>query len=48
MQVIPVRMSLDSIVQYVSMESKLNSKSEPHIEDRHGHNNHDLRQDGSH
>ena len=38
-------MSLDSIVQYVSVELKLNSKSEAHIKDRHGHGNRDRRDD---
>ena len=36
---IPARMSLDSIVQYVSVELKLDSKNEAHIKDRHGHGN---------
>ena len=39
MQMIPARMSLDSIVQYVSAELKLNSKTEAHIKDRHGNGN---------
>ena len=30
MQMIPARMSLDSIVQYVSVELKLNSNNEAH------------------
>ena len=36
MQMIPACMSLDSKVQYVSVELKLNSKNEAHIKDRHG------------
>ena len=43
MQMIPPRMSLDSIVQYVSVELKLNSKNEAHIKDRHGHGNRERR-----
>ena len=43
MQRIPARMSLDSIVQYVSVELKLNSKNEAHIEDRHGNGNRERR-----
>ena len=39
MQMIPARMSLDSIVQYVSVDLKLNSKNEAHIKDRHGNEN---------
>ena len=39
MQMIPGRMSLDSIVQYLSMELKLNSKNEAHIKDHHGNGN---------
>ena len=42
MQMIPARM--DSIVQYVSVELKLNSKNEAHIKDRHGHGNRDRRE----
>ena len=36
MQMIPARMSLNSIVQYVSVELKLNSKNKAHIKDLHG------------
>ena len=39
MQMIPARMSMDSIVQYLSVELKLNSKNEAHIKDRHGNGN---------
>ena len=39
MQRIPGRMSLDSIVQYLSVELKLNSKNEAHIKDHHGNGN---------
>ena len=45
MQMIPARMSLDSIVQYVSVELKLNSKNEAHIKDRHGNGNRERRDD---
>ena len=39
MQMIRGRMVLDSKVQYVSVEWKLNSKNEAHIKDRHVHGN---------
>ena len=42
---IPARMSLHSIVQYVSVESKLNSQNEAHIKDRHRHPNGERRDD---
>ena len=45
MQMIPARMSLDSIVQYVSVELKLNSKNETDIKDRHGTENRERRND---
>ena len=45
MQMIPARMSLDSIVQYVSVELKLNSKNEAHIKDCHGNENRERRDD---
>ena len=45
---IPARMSLDSIIQYVSVELKLNSKNEVHIKDRHIRGNHDRREDRNH
>ena len=48
MQMIPARMSLDSIVQYVSVELKLNSKNEAHIKDRHGNGNRERRDDRNH
>ena len=48
MQMIAACMSLDSIVQYVSTELKLKSKSKAHIKDRHSHGNHDSREDSSH
>ena len=44
-QMSPARMSLDSIVQYVSVELKLNSKKEAHIKDRHGNGNRERRDD---
>ena len=43
MQMIPARMSLDSIVQYGSVELKLDSKNEAHIKDRHGNGNRERR-----
>ena len=45
MQMIPARMSLDSIVQYVSTELKPNFKNEAHIKDRHGKGNRERRDD---
>ena len=39
MQMIRARMSLDSIVQSVSVELKLNSQNEAHIKDGHGNGN---------
>ena len=45
LQMIPARMSLDSIIQYVSVQLKLNSKNEAHIDDHHDHGNHDRRED---
>ena len=42
-QVIPARMGLDSIVQYVSVELKFNFKNKAHIKGRHGHGNCDRR-----
>ena len=47
MQMLPARMGLDSIVQYVNVELKLNSKNEGHIKDRHGHGSHNRREDRS-
>ena len=47
LQMIPAQMSLDSIIQYVSLELKLNSKNAAHIEDHHNHGNHD-REDRRH
>ena len=48
LQIIPARMSLDSIIQYVSVELKLKSKNEAHIKDHHNHGNHDRRKDRHH
>ena len=48
MQMIPARMSLDSIVQYVSVELKLNSKIEAHIKNLHGNGNRKRRDDRNH
>ena len=45
MQMIPARMSLDSIVQYMSVELKRNSKNDAHIKDRHGNGNRERRED---
>ena len=45
MQMIPARMSLDSIVQYVSVELKLDSKNEAHIKDLHGNGKRERRDD---
>ena len=45
LQMFPARMSLDSIVQYVSVELKLNSKNKAHIKDRHGNRNRERRGD---
>ena len=42
---IPARMSLDSIVQYVSVELKLNSKHEAHVKDRQDNKNPERRDD---
>ena len=48
MQMIPARMSLDSIVQYVSVELKLTSNKEDHMKDRHIHENRERRDDQNH
>ena len=48
LQMIPARMSLDSIIQYVSVELKPNSKNEAHLKDRHNHGNDDRRKDRHH
>ena len=48
LQMTPARMSLDSIIQYVSVELKLNSKNEAHIKDRHNHGNPAPRKDRHH
>ena len=47
MQITRARMSMDSIVQYVSVELKLNSKNQAHIKDRHGHGNRQRRDTGN-
>ena len=41
-------MSLDLIIQYVSVELKLSSKNEAHIKNPHNHENHDRRIDRYH
>ena len=48
LQMIPARMSLDSIIQYLSVELKLNSKNKAHIKDSHSDGNHDRREDRHH
>ena len=48
LQMKPARMSLDSIIQYVSVELKLNSKNEAHMKDLHNHGNHNCREDRHH
>ena len=45
MQMIAAYMSLDSIVQYVCVEWKLNSQRETHSKDRHGNGNREARDD---
>ena len=45
MQMIPARMRLNSIVQYVTVELKLKSKNEAHIKERHGNGNRERRDD---
>ena len=48
LQMIPARMGLDSIIEYVSVSLKLNSKNEAYIKDRHNHGNHDRRENRHH
>ena len=48
MKMIRARTSLDSIVQYVTMELKLNSKGNAEIQDRHSHGIHDRREVWNH
>ena len=48
MQMIRARTSLDSIVQCVSVQLKLNSKNEAHIKESHGNGNHERRDDRNH
>ena len=45
---IPARMSMDTIIQYVGVKLKLNSKIKAHIKDRHNHGGHDRREDRHH
>ena len=45
---IPARSSLDSIIQYKSVELKVKAKNEAHIKDRDNHGNHDRREDRKH
>ena len=42
---IPAQMSLDSIIEYVGVELKLNCKNQAHIKDRQNHGNHDRWED---
>ena len=48
MQVIFARMSLDEIVNYITVELKLNAKNEAHVQDRHGHGQRGHREDRHH
>ena len=48
LQMIRARMSLDSIIQYVSVELKLKSRNEARIRDLHNHGNHDCCEDRYH
>ena len=48
LQMIPAQMSLNSIIQYVSVELKLHSKKEAHIKDGHDPWNHDRHEDRHH
>ena len=48
MQVIFARMSLDEIVKYITVEHKLNAKSEAHVQDRQGHGQRGHREDRLH
>ena len=48
MQVIFARMSLDEIVEYITVELKLNAKNEAHVQDRHGHGQRGHREDRHH
>ena len=48
LEMIPAEMSLDLIIQYVTIQLKLNCKNEAHIQDRPNHGNHDRREDGHH
>ena len=48
MQVIFARMSLDEIVEYITVELKLNAKNEADVQDRHGHGHRGHREDRQH
>ena len=48
MQVIFARMSLDEIVKYITVELKLNTKNEAHVQDRQGHRHRCHREDRQH
>ena len=48
MQVIFARMSLDEIVQYITVELKLNAKNEAHVQDRQGDGHRGHREDRQH
>ena len=48
MQVIFARKSLDEIVEYITVELKLNAKNEAHVQDRQGHGHRGHREDLQH
>ena len=48
MQVIFVRMSLEEIVKYITVELKLNAKNEAHVQDRHVHGQRGHQEDHHH
>ena len=48
MQVIFARMSLDEIVNYITVELKLNAKNEAHVQDRQGQGHRGHREDRQH
>ena len=47
-EVIFARMSLDEIVEYITVELKLNAKNEAHVQDRQGHGHAGHREDRQH
>ena len=48
MQVFFARMSLDEIVKYITVELKLNTKNEAHVQDRQGHGHRGHRENRQH